>query len=542
MERTESFYFSYNSNLLDTEKIVDTKPFDGLLIDYLEKLLGEKFSFKETESHVIITYAPQRMDVSVEVEPTSNRAMVMGYVRDIRTKEGIPHASIYDRVAFQTSTLSDKNGYFVLDLKKADHILAIGLSKENYRDTSIMLLLPIDAVKNLKGRKLGYYARQDSSRTVYDSYFGHFFTSSAQRLQSLNLGGVFAYSPFQMSLTPGLSTHGFFNSQIVNTFSLNLIGGATAGVDGTELAGGFNVNQYDMRGAQFAGVINVVGGNVKGFQLAGGGNVVMNDVEGVQIGGVWNLADTVHHGIQLSGGFNGAKTSYGSQIAGVHNLSRNEVAVQITGGVNIAKVVKGAQLAGVLNVSRKEVVSQLAGGINIAKKVKGVQLAGVLNIADSSDYPIALLSLVKNGTKQLSVHIDDSKLVALNFRSGGRVLYSVLGFGLYVDDPIMKYAAEFGLGARLIHTSKFSFSTELVQRTNFADNFRTTDNNRVSLRFMPAMYLSKHLQVFAAPSFNYAQALEQESGAGTAWRFWGASRTRNSFHGGGTVGINYVFN
>lgn len=62
-----------------------------------------------------------------------------------------------------------------------------------------------------------------------------------------------------MSLTPGLSTHGFFNSQIVNTFSLNLIGGATAGVDGTELAGGFNVNQYDMRGAQFAGVINVVG-------------------------------------------------------------------------------------------------------------------------------------------------------------------------------------------------------------------------------------------------------------------------------------------
>lgn len=262
-------------------------------------------------------------------------------------------------------------------------------------------------------------------------------------------------------------------------------------------------------------------GNVKGFQLAGGGNVVMNDVEGVQIGGVWNLADTVHHGIQLSGGFNGAKTSYGSQIAGVHNLSRNEVAVQITGGVNIAKVVKGAQLAGVLNVSRKEVVSQLAGGINIAKKVKGVQLAGVLNIADSSDYPIALLSLVKNGTKQLSVHIDDSKLVALNFRSGGRVLYSVLGFGLYVDDPIMKYAAEFGLGARLIHTSKFSFSTELVQRTNFADNFRTTDNNRVSLRFMPAMYLSKHLQVFAAPSFNYAQALEQESGAGTAWRFWG---------------------
>lgn len=158
---------------------------------------------------------------------------------------------------------------------------------------------------------------------------------------------------------------------------------------------------------------------MKGFQLAGGGNVVMNDVEGVQIGGVWNLADTVHHGIQLSGGFNGAKTSYGSQIAGVHNLSRNEVAVQITGGVNIAKVVKGAQLAGVLNVSRKEVVSQLAGGINIAKKVKGVQLAGVLNIADSSDYPIALLSLVKNGTKQLSVHIDDSKLVALNFRSGG---------------------------------------------------------------------------------------------------------------------------
>ncbi|WP_146753028.1 hypothetical protein [Sphingobacterium multivorum] len=80
----------------------------------------------------------------------------------------------------------------------------------------------------------------------------------------MNLGGMFLYSPYQISMTPGLSTHGFIRSQIVNKFSINIIGGSTAGVKGMELGGVFNMNQYDMQGMQMAGVFNAVGGNVRG--------------------------------------------------------------------------------------------------------------------------------------------------------------------------------------------------------------------------------------------------------------------------------------
>src|SRR5690606_16774286 len=61
LHQNHSILFSYNSNLLDLDRKVTTEAYQGLLINYLEKLLGEKYSFKETISHVIITYAPQRM-------------------------------------------------------------------------------------------------------------------------------------------------------------------------------------------------------------------------------------------------------------------------------------------------------------------------------------------------------------------------------------------------------------------------------------------------------------------------------------------------
>src|SRR5690606_34912650 len=82
--RERSILFSYNSSLLNLDKEVSVAPYQGLLIDYLEKRLGEKYSFKEANTHVIITYAPQRMDIStVDIDTTKNiRTMISGYVKD----------------------------------------------------------------------------------------------------------------------------------------------------------------------------------------------------------------------------------------------------------------------------------------------------------------------------------------------------------------------------------------------------------------------------------------------------------------------------
>ncbi len=511
--RQQSILFSYNSSLLDLDKEVSMAPYQGLLIDYLEKLLGEKYSFKEANSHIIITYAPQRMDVStVDIDTTkNNRTMISGYVKDIRTNLPVGLVSVYDRTAFQGATLTGNNGYFELDIKHPTNTVTIALSKENYRDTMLVLILPVEILQASKGKRIGYYHANDSDKTISNSAFGRFFTSSRQRIQNLNLGGFFVYSPFQVSMTPGLSTHGLFNSQVLNKFSLNIIGGYTAGVTGAELAGGFNVNQYNMHGVQLAGLSNVVGGNTSGFQAAGFGNVGLNKLTGVQLAGVWNSADTVVLGLQLAG------------------------------GINRAKKVKGIQVAGVMNMATGDAGNQLAGGLNIASKVQGVQVA-IVNIADSSDYPIGIFNWVKNGSRQLALGIDESGFTALNFKSGGRVMYSVLGAGTYLNNDTFKYGLEIGIGARLVRKPSFTLAAELVQRTHFDKDFNYKATNRSSLRIIPAIHLSRHLQAYVAPSLTYADALHPEPGAkGVIWKFWKTDQTRNTFHGGGTIGLIYAF-
>lgn len=514
LKHNQSILFSYDSKLLDLDKEVYVDRYQGLLVDYLEQLLGTQYSFKETNSHVIIRYAPQRMDIStVELDTIkNNRTRISGYVKNIRTDVPVSFATVYDRTTYQTATLTNKRGYFELDVKHPETTFTIALSKENYRDTMLVLLLPVEVAYVGKERKTGYYYASDSSKMISNTMFGRFFTSSRQRVQNLNLGGFFVYSPFQVSMTPGLSTHGLFNSQVVNKFSLNIIGGYTAGVTGTELAGAFNVNQFNMHGVQFAGLFNVVGGNVEGLQAAGISNVSLNKLSGIQLAGAWNSADTLISGMQL------------------------------TGGINLANhAAKNIQLAGVMNLTKGEVGNQLTGGINIAKKVHGVQLA-VLNIADSSDYPIGVFNWIRNGSRQLSLGVDESKFVNLSLRSGGRVMYSVLAIGTYVNDYNVKYGIEAGIGAHLVHKPRFMLSTELVHRTHFDKHVRYVDPNRSSLRLIPAVNLNRYLQVYAAPSFTYAEAIDREPGTKEViWKFWGADRKRNTFHGGGTIGLTYLF-
>ena len=499
LKQSESVLFSFNSNLLDLDRMVDVAPYQGIMIKYLEDLLGEKYSFKETSTHIIITYAPQRLDVHKLAMDTmkNNRTRITGYVMDIQSNKPLNFVTVYDGTTFQAAALSRKNGYFELDLKNLDNAISLSLSKENYRDTTLMLLLPVDISDKVQGRKVGYYPMPDSAKTIANSAVGRFFTSSRQRIQSLNIGGFFVYSPFQISMTPGLSTHGLFNSHVVNKVSLNMIGGYTAGVAGVELAGVFNVNQFAMRGLQLAGVTNIVGGDIFGFQAAGIGNMGLNNVTGIQMAGVWNSVDTI---------------LAGAQLAGVANIAADG---------------KGnTQLSGVFNVSGADVGSQVATVLNKAKKVHGIQL-GIVNIADSSAYPIGLFNWISTGHRQLSVSVDEKKFTSLTFRSGGRVMYAVLGAGIYLGDQTEKYGMEAGLGTYLLRKRKLSLSVEIVQRMEFKEDWVYKEANRTSLRLIPALNVSKQLQLYVAPSLTYAESVNRGS--------------KNVIQAGGMVGVAYGF-
>lgn len=543
LQRDRGLLFSYNSQLLDLDSIIQAHSYHGILIDYLERCLGSRYSFKETATHIIITRSDWRMAVEqVDIDiKQHNKAMISGYVRDLRSNRPLSFASVYDKGTYLNATLTNKDGFFELDVRKPDNKVVIGLNKENYRDTTLILLLPIDVSKASNAKKVGYYVLVDSNRNVYKTFLGAAFTGTAQRIQSANLGGFFIYSPYQVSLTPGLSTHGFFNSQIVNKVSINVIGGATAGVNGTELAGVFNVNQYRVKGLQMAGGVNVVGGDVSGVQMAGVGNLVLGNLKGVQAAGGWNKADTTQ-GVQLAGVINMAKESKGGQITGGVNYTKGAVEYQLAGVMNRAGTANTVQVAGGLNIAQQTVGNQIAGVINKAKKVRGVQIAGLINIADSSDYPIAVFNWIKNGRKQLALTIDESSYIGLSFKSGGQVMYSILGIGTYLDHTSYRYGINIGLGANLMEKNKFSLAAEVTQRMHMDNHLTWKDAYRSSLHIIPSVLISPHVRAYLAPSFNYSEAadvVDQDTKA--RWSLWKSDIKTNTFHAGLTAGLVYQF-
>jgi hypothetical protein len=281
-----------------------------------------------------------------------------------------------------------------------------------------------------------------------------------------------------------LSTHGTQAGSYSNFFSLNAIAGVSREEKAFTMAGFSNIIREDAAGFQVAGFSNIIGGFADGFKAAGFINIYQS-ARGFQAAGFANLAKRDITGMQASGFINTVRDLNGFQAAGFINIADGNVyGTQAAGYINIAGDVRG---------------SQLAGFINIAKKVKGVQVAGFINIADSSDYPIGIINIIKNGEKWLGVTTDDNLTTLLTFRSGGRKLYGIVGVGYNFENTKHVFAGQYGVGAHLLGTNTFRLNAEAT--VILLENFKRGEFTKFSLSVLPAVQLGP-LELFAGPSFN----------------------------------------
>jgi hypothetical protein len=326
--------------------------------------------------------------------------------------------------------------------------------------------------------------------------------------------------PFHAGLVFPISSNGLKAGEYTNRFSLHAIAGLSKNETGAAVAGAVNVIKSDAHGAVVSGVMNLVGNSADGVQVAGFANIVKHEAAGAQIAGTLNLAGSAK-GVQVAGFSNLTHGDAGGlQIAGFSNL---------TGGN-----VKGMQVSGFLNTSRN-VNSQVAGAINIAKNVKGVQIAGLINIADSSDYPIAILNFVKNGEKSIGVSVDETLTTMATFRSGGRVLYGILGVGYnFKDDGRSVYAMEAGLGAHIPVVGSFRINTEVVNQ-NLSD-FKKGDYAKYSLRILPSYKIKEKIEIFGGPTVNYSYYSNDKGYDYIAKFIW--NKTGSSHSQGVYIGFN----
>lgn len=492
IEEKGGFRFSYNSNILPVDSLVTIHENNLNIDEALDKLLSHRFEYRQSGNFVIIRYAPLELLLLVN-ESVGNPELytISGQVVDKQTNKPIQDASIYEKNLL-VSEISDGNGYFSMRLKNITQPISLTVSKENYKSTITHFLAEVN-ISNKKESPTEQFISENLDN-VENTWLGNALVTAQQKIQSINIGGFISKAPFQFSLIPKLNSHGSLSGQVVNKFSLNVIGAYSAGVDGAEIGLGFNIDKSDVQYFQFAGGFNLVGGNVSGMQVGGFFNYVIGDVraaqtalaynrvgksfEGFQLGGIYNRVNEDVKGIQLSIGLNAiGGTLKGFQTGAINLVSKDTKGVQIgVGGNVVSGRTSGIQIGGIANIDKESSGINLAvltnftgqtasglqiGAINYAEKLKGVQL-GVLNLSNKNDgYSIGLINVALKGYHKFSFSTNESATYNVAYKGGSKRLYNMLMFGTNKKTAEKIYTGGLGFGKEMSLFKSISLNPEL---------------------------------------------------------------------------------
>ena len=321
------------------------------------------------------------------------------------------------------------------------------------------------------------------------------------------------HSTFQVSFFPPLGTNGLHSGRYTNDISLNLLAGVSKNERAFALAGLGNIIKNDATGVQFAGLVNYVG----------------NEGRGVQFGGLANIGLGDHTGLQFGGLANSARDVKGLQFGGIVNVAREAKGFQFGGIVNVARDVKGGQFGGLVNIARDVKGFQFGGLVNVAKRVHGVQFSGIVNIAEKSDYPFGIVNIVKEGEMGVAVGYNEIGTTSLTFRSGGRVLYGIIGLG-YNHRAVSKreFSIVGGYGAHINIQPWLRINNEVTAETLGAFGKGST-TFKAGYALLPAFRPVRWIEIFGGPNISYMFSADEDLfGVFPKNSFWEKERTRRN--------------
>jgi hypothetical protein len=451
------FTFSYNSSVVDTDKIVSHNFVNKTVRQILDEIFNGSIEYKVRSKYIILTKAK-----NVSEEPDDK--ILTGYVVDEATGERVKNASVYDPITL-SSAVTDSYGYFEIKLDKPATDVNLSVNKQNYSDTVVV-------VSSARRRLLNIPIKVDKKKflTVADSVgekLKRFWSEKIlhpKRPELVNIRDTL-HRVAQFSFVPFIGTNHLLSGNVVNDFSFNAFGGYAMGSKKFELGGLFNIDRGDVTGGQVAGLFNTVGGTMEGAQIAGLFNSNYNATKGGQVAGLanfnWNSTNSIsaaglfnftnstsagfhfaglsnitigeQKGSHVAGLFNFSTHNAGpSQVAGLFNFTaRDFEGSQIAGLWNFtARHHEGSQVAGLFNFSGGHLKgSQVAGILNYGTKIKGSQF-GLVNISDSiRGVPVGLFSFVLKGYHKIEISADEVFYTNAAFRTGVHHFYNIFTAG-----------------------------------------------------------------------------------------------------------------
>lgn len=352
------FNFSYNSKAVNRDSLISFSIQKGTVLQALRKIFDASYEFKETGAYVIIRRKSIATSSVVLSKPTtSEHYFISGTLIDEETGERLADATVYEKINL-ISTLTDQEGKFSLKLKNKYKSASLSFSKDGYIDTTVNIQsnvnqkMTIALVKNIPtyihvGPEFSSEYLLDNDNIIHQpveeygskfsvewKWISNLLMSSKQRIRSLNLKRFYTTRAYQISLIPGVGTHGKMTPQVTSDFSINILGGYSGGTRKLEVGTLFNIDKLDVKYVQLAGLFNIVGKNVHGLQASSLYNEVGDTMKGVQVGGLLNKA-THLDGVQIATLYNKVKTISGVQI-GLINVTESRQGTSI-GLLNFSK-------------------------------------------------------------------------------------------------------------------------------------------------------------------------------------------------------------
>jgi hypothetical protein len=328
----------------------------------------------------------------------------------------------------------------------------------------------------------------------------------------------------QVTFAYPVGSRGNLSRDYSNNFSLNILYGLNGGLNGFELGSLWNNNDGDVKWMQISGLVNSTNGNSHGLIISGLTNTNTGSITGAGISGIVNHSRKYLTGNYIAGIANVAQDSLkGAFVSGILNLTKGESKSFQVSTVNVANNLEGFQV----------------GVVNHSKKLKGFQI-GVVNLVEEDDkdaIPFGLISIVKNGFRELELTAGEAIYSNLNFKMGVERLYTIFktGFSDYQKKPVYSFGVGFGTGIYLSERQRLSIElskSHILYDNNgiFYDNSWNVRKNELSkLDISYRFYFLHNLSILLGPSFNAYVTGEKVS----------SDESNNSNYG--TINIPYTF-
>ena len=141
ISETTNFNFSYSTSI-KVNRNVTIHAENKTVREVLDQLFNEQVTYQQIGNHLILQrkFNPKNTtQIQGNTEKQSKyNYRITGYIRDLKTGDGIANVSVYERQSL-ASTLSGDFGYFELPVTSKENQLKIQYSIQGYTDTAVQI-------------------------------------------------------------------------------------------------------------------------------------------------------------------------------------------------------------------------------------------------------------------------------------------------------------------------------------------------------------------------------------------------------------------